>query len=71
MERSAVTYLCKRVATINSDIRLLEKMYEQVLREAQGRVASNEDVNRLFTVEDCHRVLLENYDDVLLLLDRA
>lgn len=41
-----MTFLCRKVASINSDIRLLEKIYEDVITqwsEANGLVDIEED----------------------------
>ena len=41
-----MTFLCRKVASINSDIRLLEKIYEDVVTqwsEANGLVDVEED----------------------------
>lgn len=42
----AITYLCKKVASANSDVRLLEKLYESLMRVRKGEKISIEDVRK-------------------------
>jgi hypothetical protein len=75
MQKEAVTFVAKKIFNINSDIRLLEKIYARIENEFKrndGRTLVNlQAVNGLVYEENKLPVMLAPYADIIKILYRA